>query len=146
MQSEFTKWLKTSTWPTSSASFELKVSANDRLPPSKVPEHQVVDLLACESLAVDWQDTRRGLIPVKKHFVHKFSDSALGYKTFDCFTLRHALAFLVVGFNDAHDVVAVPIQAYAKTWLAGCTLSYSKALSDDLKGVRLRQDNKWVVG
>ena len=140
-QSEFTKWLKVSPWPTSSASFELKVSANGRLAPSKVRENQIVDLLACRNLAVNWQDARKTLVPAKKSYVHKFSDSALGYKTVDCVTLRDSLAFLVVGYNQARDVVAYPIEGYARKWLDGESVMLS---SEGLDGVPLRQDNKWV--
>ena len=69
------------------------------MPFSCVPDHQIMALKKSSKLG-------DGL-------VHKISDSAIGFKPFDCFILKEALAYLVVGFEDGKNVWMVPIE---KVW------------------------------
>lgn len=91
LQTKFTKWLKTD-WKMGAAAFELKVSRGDRLAYSAIPDHQMVAL----------RDSGGA-----KGMVHKISDSAIGYKPFDCFILQDVMTFYVIGFNGGADVYMV---------------------------------------
>jgi penicillin-binding protein-related factor A (putative recombinase) len=77
-QSLFSKWVKDN-WR-SSAAFELKITKTNTLPFSRIEEHQLVSLSKA------------------KHAIlyHKISDSAIGFKPFDCFTLYNSEAYLVI--------------------------------------------------
>ena len=76
--------------------YELKSSHGERIPFSHLAEHQLVALMTISS-GVDV-------------FSYKISDSAIGYKPFDCFSMMNCKAWLVLGFNDGAYVYAVPVQ------------------------------------
>ena len=80
MQSLFTKWLKNN--GKESAAYELKITHTNTLPFSKIAPHQYTELLK----------VRMGVQ------VHKISDSAIGYKPYDCYSLYRSPAYLVVMF------------------------------------------------
>lgn len=79
-QTEFGKWLKTN-WKCSAA-FELKICKEKRFNLKRIEEHQIMNLIKV------------------KHSIlsYKISDSGLGQKPFDSFTLYQAPAYLVILF------------------------------------------------
>lgn len=81
-QTLFGRWLRRG-WKEPGA-FELKVVRGERIPFRAVAPHQLSALLASESL--------RGL-------TYKIPDDSVGYKPFDCFTLKHVRSWVVVRFN-----------------------------------------------
>lgn len=91
LQKKFTRWLKEE-WSGDSAAFELKVSKDETLDYSKIPDHQ---LLAMKNSGGE------------KGIAYKISDASPGYKPFDCFFLREAMSFFVIGFNGGKDVYMI---------------------------------------
>ena len=130
LQTKFTAWMKSGRgfdWihakGHSACAFELKLAKGFRLPFSKVPDHQEIALLGSSGRRDTHNLTRWASLPDNSGLFHKISDSAIGYKPFDCFALRGAGAYIVIGFWHRFDdvlgtcslrVVAVPIEK----WLA----------------------------
>ena len=104
MQSKFTRWAR-SCWQGGSAGFELKVSKNDRIPFSHLAEHQVKALLDCGQIK---NTTNKNTTP--SCLVYKISDSAIGYKPFDCFVLQGSGAFFVFGFYGGKECWMVDVK------------------------------------
>ena len=132
LQTRFTKWLKSRDAKSffdsvglGAVAFELKISHTHTLARSSIKEHQVLALAMAAGL--DGFD-----VPL----VHKISDSAIGYKPFDCVVLFHTAAFLVVGFNDGEDVVAIPAKELLGFWQGGghgLTLRQAQAMGSPLR-------------
>lgn len=73
--------------------FELKVGKKDRIAFSSIPEHQISALLQVE----------------EEGLAYKISDSAIGYKPFDCFYLGEGCrAWMILGFEGGKEVYMVP--------------------------------------
>lgn len=135
LQTRFTKWLKGDEGKAflfegggaGAAAFELKYTAGVALALNEFAEHQIQALSSVEGL--DGTGT----------MVHKISDSAIGYKPFDCFAMAHAPGYGVIGFGGVRPktrgrVVALclsirvirPLYAFKKkTGMRGGGIAYS---------------------
>lgn len=80
MQTQFGKWLKAN-WKKTSA-FELKICKLNKFNLKKIEKHQIANLKQVEN----------GLL------AYKISDSGIGQKPFDSFTLYREPAYLVLMF------------------------------------------------
>lgn len=100
MQTRFTRWLKgggaKTVAPTGCNAWELKVGKAHRIEFSKLPEHQLKSLMDVETTV----------------HTHKISDSAIGFKPFDCYSMEADVCrgWFVLGFYGGTDVYVVPVQ------------------------------------
>lgn len=101
MQTVFKHWLQAQ-WDGGSAAFELKRTITDRFYIPDLKQHQVLALSQARS---------GGLY-------YKIPDDSYGVKPFDCFIIKEAEAYVVIGFgSQLRDFVIIPID----TWLAHTT-------------------------
>ena len=78
-QSLFTKWIRETKYNKSTA-WELKICKTNRLPFSRIEDHQINKLT----------EASRGCV------YHKISDQSMGFKPFDCLQICGVPAYLVV--------------------------------------------------
>lgn len=138
MQSRFTRWLRTNGPRLGSAAFELKAVSCDgkierghgktcgplecrsRLSASRLSEGQEEALCRVAGTAYDsaggFRNGRLICASEETGLAYKISDSAVGYKPFDCFYLYRVPAFVVVGW----DCGSRPLRTYMvdiRAWL-----------------------------
>jgi penicillin-binding protein-related factor A (putative recombinase) len=82
----FQHWLKERVFVKGGVAFEIKHTRGKNLFPfSEVKDHQINALLAVKSV---------------KGLVYKISDSAIGFKPFDCFMMRECESYIVIKYPN----------------------------------------------
>lgn len=123
VQSRLTRTLKGSGWDGSFA-IELKAGSGDRISHSQIEDHQLYALLLAGG-----RIGGRGL-------VHKISDSAIGYKPFDCFYMRGVDAYVGLWFgSDADRVYLVDVDKVVE-----------RVMGDDGERIRGSITLEWARG
>lgn len=103
LQKRLTRFLKGRVWKEmmvdlglDAIGVEVKFSRGQTIPYSEIKEGQVVALLHAGGSS-------------SRALVHKISDSAIGYKPFDCFVMYGCAAWFIFGYENGKKVYAIEV-------------------------------------